>query len=394
MSPESLPLQPGADGKPKPRVLIIAPIGEGVGGVICQTNQLVHELDKQQLIDFKAIDSTVRYRAVHNLSFLSRAWGGSWQAVRIGAQVLVSCIKFKPEFVQIASSASLGLVRDIVLVFLLRLLGARVFVTFHFGRIPELARQRNWEWRLLSGVVRMASSVQVLDAASKAVLEANFPKSNIHQFPNAVACDWIDAIYGPVRAEETRRSVPRLIFVGMVLPTKGVVELVAACAKISDVDFELEMVGPVGPEMQEQLSGIAAKRNAGRWLNFTGALSRAEAVAHIAAADVFVLPSYTEGFPGSVLEAMACRVAIVATSVGAIPEMLLGDDGKAVGMLVPPRDVGALRLAVEDLLKHPAKRSELGAAARRKCEANYELSGLARHWVALWADHNNSNRPS
>jgi glycosyltransferase involved in cell wall biosynthesis len=164
----------------------------------------------------------------------------------------------------------------------------------------------------------------------------------------------------------------------MVLATKGVVELVDACSRIAARDFELEMIGPVGPEMQEQLKAIASKRADGRWLRFTGALSNDQAVERITEADIFVLPSYTEGFPISVLEAMASGLAIVGTSVGAIPEMLVGNDGEAAGVIVPPRETESLRLALEDLLKNPGKRLELGASARRKCETSYRMPDLAR----------------
>lgn len=90
---------------------------------------------------------------------------------------------------------------------------------------------------------------------------------------------------------------------------------------------------------------------------------------------------------------MACCVAIVATSVGAIPEMLIGNDGEAAGLLVPALDSVSLKLALEDLLMDPAKRLELGAAGRRKCEANYRLSDLAGRWVALWSGHESLNTP-
>jgi len=375
-------------------VLFIAPAGEGVGGIISQCNALVRELNRQKLVDLKVIDSTQRYRDYHDLGILSRAWGGGWAAIRRIMELWDSLLRFKPESVAIASSASLGLVRDDVLVALARLMGAKAFVSFHFGRIPQLAIQRNWEWRLLSWAVRMANGVQVLDCHSLAVLVDRFPKRTIRQMPNAVDFDWIDKIRSTVRVSRTRRNIPHLVFVGLLLPAKGVVELVEVCSRILEPDFELEMVGPVGPEMSEKLHGLASKRDEGRWLKFTGSLSREEAVAHIAAADVFVLPSYTEGFPGSVLEAMACGVAIVATSVGAIPEMLMGDDGEAAGIIVPPQDSESLKLALEDLLQNPARRSELGASARRKSEANYQLSDLARRWAVLWSGHESSSKPS
>ncbi len=377
--------------KTKPRVLLIAPVGEGVGGMICQANALVNGLNQLKLIDLTVIDSAQRYRDHHDDAFLRRAWGGGRQAVRRVAELLVSLIKFKPQSVQIWSSASLGLARDVVLVAITRVMGAKSFVTFHFGRIPELAIQRNWEWHLLSWVVRLSSGVQVLDCQSRSVLVYNFPNCEIRQFPNAIDVDWIDEICSRISDDKSRSLVPHIVFVGMVIPSKGVVELVEACTKIVGIDFELEMVGPVGPEMREELGNLAAGRNDGRWLKFSGALSRDKAVERIAASDIFVLPSHTEGFPVSVLEAMACSSAIVATSVGAIPEMLMGNNGEESGVLVPPGDSASLKLALEDLLQNSSKRLVLGSAARRNVEANYQLLDLARRWVSLWTGYSHLN---
>jgi glycosyltransferase involved in cell wall biosynthesis len=369
-----------------PRILLIAPVGEGVGGMISQANALVCELNQQQFVDLRIIDSAQRYREYHDNAFLSRAWGGGWQALKRVSELFSSLVTYKPEAVQIWSSASLGLFRDVILIAIARMMGAKTFVSFHFGRIPQLASKKNWEWRLLGWVVRMADGVQVLDLHSKAVLEENHPTRKIRQFPNAMDLKWIDEICLRIRVTKTERSPCRLVFAGMVLPSKGVIELVDVCSQIRDIDFEVDLVGPYGVEMKKQLCTLAARRDEGKWLIFSGALSREEAVGRIAAADVFVLPSHTEGFPGVVLEAMACSVAIVATSVGAIPEMLLGNNGEAAGLLVPAQNGEALKIALEDLLRNPAKRLELGSAARRKCETHYRLTEITHQWVKLWTE--------
>lgn len=372
------------------KVLLIAPVGSGVGGMIACANLLVEELRRQDLVQLEIIDSAQRYRDNCDLSLLSRIWGGSWHACNVTMKLLISLVKFRPDFVSIWSSASLGLFRDIPLCALARILGARTHLSFHFGRISDLAIKRNWEWRMLSLIVRIGTIVSVLDHRSLVALADAFPSRCFCQTPNAVDMDWIDEIREKPCAARPAAACPLLVFVGMALASKGVIELVEACAGISDQAFELEIVGPVAPEMERQLTAIAAARKGGHWLRFAGAISNDEAVARVARADVFVLPSYSEGFPRSILEAMALGIAIVATNVGAIPEMLQGNLGEAAGIIVPPRDAKSLRLAIEDLLLDPAKRSALGAAARSKCQASYLISNHARG-VALdvWADARN-----
>ncbi len=304
---------------------MVAPVGEGVGGILSQTNELVDRLRGSSAIDLRVIDSTQRYRQHHDLRFVSRAWGGSWQAARILAQLVRALLTFRPKVVHLASSASLGLVRDVAVISIVRLLNIRVQLRLHFGRVPELAAQRNWEWRLLYIACWSANSVVVLDSRSQAVLAAKLPNCRIHVTPNAVGVASVDALVGPTTLGCCQRSTLRIVFVGTVLPQKGVVELVEACSRIRNPACELEVVGPAGPEIKERLQAIARERDNGRWLRLSGSQPRPEAIRRIAMADIFVLPSYSEGFPISLLEAMACGVAIVATGVGAVPGSLDGD---------------------------------------------------------------------
>ena len=100
----------------------------------------------------------------------------------------------------------------------------------------------------------------------------------------------------------------------------------------------------------------------------------------MAACDLLVLPSYTEGFPNVVLEAMALGKAIVATDVGAIPEML---EAKC-GLLVKPKDVQGLTTVLRSLLNDGNLRTELGNRARERALANYSIDVVFPRYMSLW----------
>jgi glycosyltransferase involved in cell wall biosynthesis len=82
------------------------------------------------------------------------------------------------------------------------------------------------------------------------------------------------------------------------------------------------------------------------------------------AADIFCLPSYSEGCPNVVVEALACGRPIVATNVGGIPELVK----EASGLLAPPRDAGALRTALEMALSRRWDAAEIARASTRSWE--------------------------
>jgi glycosyltransferase involved in cell wall biosynthesis len=94
----------------------------------------------------------------------------------------------------------------------------------------------------------------------------------------------------------------------------------------------------------------------------------------LAAADIAVHPSLHEIFPNAVGEAMACGRPVIAADAGGTSE-LIGNSGEA-GILVPAGDPDALAQAIGGLLADPERRTQLGAAARRRIETEFPLSRM------------------
>ena len=102
----------------------------------------------------------------------------------------------------------------------------------------------------------------------------------------------------------------------------------------------------------------------------------------LAAADVFVQPSRTEGLPLAVLEAMAHGLPVVATGVGGIPEAI---EDQESGQLVPPGDPGALADAVARVLESPETAGMLARRARERVEAEFSIGVMVERYAGLYA---------
>ena len=132
--------------------------------------------------------------------------------------------------------------------------------------------------------------------------------------------------------------------------------------------------------MKNELIAIAKKRNDSKWVEFVGEKSREEVWGYYKTCSLFCLPSYSEGFPYVVLEAMAFACPIVATKVGAIPEML--SDG--CGELIDAQEVESLKDALTHLLRDKEDASISGVNAHNKVLNNYTIDKVFDQYLEVW----------
>ena len=171
-----------------------------------------------------------------------------------------------------------------------------------------------------------------------------------------------------------------IAFVGRVTRDKGVGELVAAFAGLRDA--ALVLVGPLEPERDPLAADTLAAIKRDPAIHAVGYDPEPER--YLAAADLLCLPSYREGFGIVVLEAAALGLPCVGTRIVGLTDAVV--DG-VTGVLVPPKDAGALRRALESLLSDDARRRALGDAARdrvrRQFDARTMQAGLLAEYAAL-----------
>lgn len=168
--------------------------------------------------------------------------------------------------------------------------------------------------------------------------------------------------------------------VGRFAPTKGYTYLVDAFAKVKGQipTAELLFVG-TGYQMDE-IKSQAESLGLSKCVHFLGIRNDVPQV--LAAMDIFVLPSIAEGMPYAVMEAMAAGVAIVASAVGGIPELL--DDGK-YGKLVPSKDAAALADAmIEFANMPPSDREQIIEKASERIRRSFDHDVVAKELARLY----------
>lgn len=135
-----------------------------------------------------------------------------------------------------------------------------------------------------------------------------------------------------------------------------------------------------GPARKE-LEWLARELGIENKVIFTG--QRADMPGVYASLDVFVLPSLNEGMPLTVLEAQAANRAVIASRVGAVPELI---QHRETGLLIEPGDVTSLRNAMLELLADASLRAGLAARGQARVREHYSAEAMAKRYLSLYED--------
>jgi len=225
---------------------------------------------------------------------------------------------------------------------------ASKFATAAISAISVIHRfVRTWE--------KLVDVYIVLSEFSKnTLISAGLPKNKIVVKPNFVFPD-------PGFSSQVKKYA---LFVGRLMPEKGITTLLNAWRKCSTIP--LEIIG--GGLLEKDIIKFIEKNNSTK-IKYRGHLLHQQVLSCIQEANFLVFPSQCyENFPLVIIEAFACGVPVIASRLGAMAEIV--EDGKT-GLLFTPGDAEDLASKVEWAWNHPAEMAEMGKAARREYEEKY-----------------------
>ena len=262
--------------------------------------------------------------------------------------------------------------RDLAYLLVGKLCGARVVYQVHGGSLatfhPPTVR---WAARLPDVVV-------VLSQAERDRWRALAPAQLVEALPNGIDCQ----PYQRYNRELADRDMPlRLIYIGRLAPGKGLLESLEALriARSRGVAARLVLVG--GGAEEARLRQYVREAGLTRDVTFVGPAYGDAKARLLSQADALLLPSYSEGLPYSLLEAMAAGVVPVVTPVGAIPDVVT--DGEH-GLIVPPRDADAIASAIERLSSDRSAVARMSATCRKHVAAAYSIERVAKDFSELY----------
>jgi glycosyltransferase involved in cell wall biosynthesis len=291
-------------------------------------------------------------------------------------QVLWHCTFARPVIVHVHSASGASFIRKSIFLAIARFFRCQTVFHLHGAEFQRFAAKESGpllKWWIRRTLER-SSKVLALSENWAAFLSIYAPAANIQVVPNFVE----------IRTRAKRmEEAGRILFLGYVGKRKGIFELLKALSLLKDSlpDIRLAICGN---GQLDSARKMADELGIGSNVEFHGWIDAAQRAEELARASIFTLPSYDEGVPMAMLEAMAAGKAVVVTPVGGIPEVVKDREN---GLLVPPGDAHALAQALREILEDSSLRKMFAENSVRTVEARFSpsvvLGQLSRIYESL-----------
>jgi glycosyltransferase involved in cell wall biosynthesis/peptidoglycan/xylan/chitin deacetylase (PgdA/CDA1 family) len=271
------------------------------------------------------------------------------------------CLWRRPDLVYIHVGSNASLYREGLMILLAKAFRRKVVTHFHAGDVDLYYRKQPRLGRMLiRAALDVSDRMIAVSAESAAKIRAISACEHVVVIPNGIDPSRF------LRKSEAGGVPLKILFVGAAGKLKGERDLLHA----------LSILRRLGVPVRASLIGFGAERlrhdcaalGIQDMIDHLGPVPAAEMPERYSAADVFVLPTYAEAMPMSVLEAMASSLPVITTPVGGIPEILAGSE---CGHLVPAGDVSALAGKIAELAGDAEHRRRLGENARRRVTEHF-----------------------
>lgn len=335
----------------KCRVLMAGPAASVRGGMRRVVDQYL-SCDRWGQIELRYVPTYVEGPALKKLLFFACGF------LRIGAV----CVTRQADILHLHVSERGSFWRKALLLTVGRWMGVRTVLHHHGAEFFDFFEQSSASVRrIITGVIERADLNLVLSEYHCQIMRSKFPKGNFAVLYNAV-----DASDGTLYRPGSRG----IAFVGRLGQRKGTYDLIRAMERIEDVlppDIRFFFCGDGDVEAVSQL---LRDRGLSHRVGHLGWCSREQLASILLEAMLFVLPSYHEGLPMSVLEAMSAGIPCIVSGVDAIPEVIRSGSN---GLLIEPGAPGQIADAILRLVRDPDARRTLGENGQRTVRESFLL---------------------
>ncbi len=331
-----------SENQPKLRVLVSGHLPPPVGGMGTYYQTLMNSSLREQVdLSFVQTSSQKREFSSSGRATFSNMIAAMKDCARFTRAILVN----RPQISHIGTANGLSFVKHSYCVWVARVFGSRVLLHPHCSlSVLYSERSKWWRW-FFKRVIHLSNNIVVL-SNEWLQLRSIVPGCQVYYLPNAIDIKQYRNTAENRLAEVTRKEQCRILYLGYIGRAKGSFDLLEAASIVhsqrKDVVFDL-VGGELTPGELARLREGIKQKGLESCVRLHLPAYDTEKLGFFQEADIFVYPSYYEGLPVAVLEAMACGLPIVATRVGGLPDLIQDDVN---GILVEPGDPDQLASAL------------------------------------------------
>jgi len=273
-----------------------------------------------------------------------------------------------PSIIHIHFSSGPSFYRKSVFAFIARLFRIKTVLHCHafdfddfYQKSPVVSK------RYIEKILKSADRILVLSCFWKNVFGRISGRNDISIIPPALP------IPLPDKREKQKNYFKTVLFLGKLEKRKGIYDLIEAAKSILDKTPETKFLF-VGNGEIEKVQKICKDKGIETQVICAGWAEENEKSAFLKESDMLVLPSYNEGLPMAILEAMAYGLPVISTRVGGIPEIITEGEN---GFLIEPGDITALKNSIVSLLDSEKLRKEMGEKNRKKIEESFNINDVS-----------------
>ncbi len=287
----------------------------------------------------------------------------------------------RPHYVLLFSSAGLSFLEKGLMAILSKPFVGKVIFAPRSGLIKDNIARSGFFRRFAKLVLRASDTVICQGQSWKRFYASlgNFPD---HKF--RVVHNWIDTTAYEKNRPSYQNPSPvarRLLYIGWLEEYKGILDLIEAVALAKDRIPGLQMDVYGSGKLAQKAQDLAQSLGVSHLIQFRGWADETIKLAALREADMYVLPSHTEGFPNALLEAMASAIPSIATDVGGVSDLIINNE---TGLLVAPKNPTQLSAAIVELYQNEALRERLSRNARTVVRENHSLAAMETKMRAIF----------
>ena len=365
----------------KLRILVSGHLPPPMGGVATYYQSLLNSSLPQQ-VDFCFVETSSQRRTLSQSGLFT--FSNLISAITDCGRFTKAVIKHRPQLTHIGTAFGLSYVKHSVCVLIARLFGSRVLLHPHCGFSALYTNQpRWWQW-FFRRIIRFTNGVVTLSSEWNQLITI-VPGCAVYYLPNAIDLTAYRTATLKRRVVEQNPPLLKVLYLGYLGKAKGSFDLVEAAKEIlaKNIPVKIDLVGEeLAKGEVERLKKQIDQTGLGNVVSLHPPVIGSKKIEMLLEADIFIYPSYCEGMPIAVIEAMASGLPIISTRVGGLPDLV--KDG-INGILVEAGHPDQLVRAILYLSLNPDQRFAMQMNSFQSAINNFDIEKLVPRLVNIYS---------